>query len=336
VATRKLQNVDAFVVTDLPDAERSIGVVRLAPKVLVDGASLLARSLTYQFAAFSLPVGGASAGINAPADGRDAAIGSFVEEIGPDVAEGRLLLDAAKGISDDDLAPLRALDTRPALAFAVRDELAGTTAAAAADAAAGGLDGLRIALESLDATSIAFAAAAAARGASIVAIGGAGGSVAAPDGFDPGALQAAVHEHGPDAFASLGNPVKAWITAADVDVLAVGSKAGVVSHEVAAGITARVVVPTAPVPVTARALAVLTRAGITYVPDFLALAGPAFALTDTSGADVASLSETATRAVTDAMADAVAHEHGLFLGACARAEAFLATWTTVPFGRPLA
>jgi len=337
VATRKLQTVDAFVVIDLPDAEHAVGVLRLAPKVLVDGAALLARSLTYQFASFAMPVSGASAAVNAPADGRDAAIEAFVAEIQPDVAAGRLLLDAAKGVADDDLAPLRAVDPRPALAFATRHDLAGATAAAATEVAAGGLGGTRIALEVLDAASVAFATAATAAGGSVVAIGGTGGSIASPDGYDPEQLRAALHEHGAEAFATLGNPVKAWITAADVDVLAVGSKAGIVTHEVAAGVTARVVVPTAPVPVTARGLAVLTRSGTTYVPDFLALAGPSFAITDSSGAGADQLRDQATAAVVEAMIEAAAHPDGLFLGACARAEGFLGTWTeTLPFGRPLA
>ena len=45
------------------------------------------------------------------------------------------------------------------------------------------------------------------------------------------------------------------------------------------------VVPLTPVPVTARALAVLGRAGIVVVPDFLATAGPLLAAFDPDGGD---------------------------------------------------
>jgi hypothetical protein len=65
VTFHKLGATDAFVVFDLDGASRSVGPTRLAPKILVDGAELLARSATYLFASFGHQVGGASAGINA-------------------------------------------------------------------------------------------------------------------------------------------------------------------------------------------------------------------------------------------------------------------------------
>ena len=46
----KLTGTDGFVVIDLDDATTSVGIVRLAPKVLRDSAQLLARSVTYAFA----------------------------------------------------------------------------------------------------------------------------------------------------------------------------------------------------------------------------------------------------------------------------------------------
>src|SRR6188474_1297597 len=47
VVVRRLDTTDGFYVVDLEEAARSVGVVRLAPKVLVDGAELLARATTY-------------------------------------------------------------------------------------------------------------------------------------------------------------------------------------------------------------------------------------------------------------------------------------------------
>jgi len=54
----------------------------------------LARSATYSFAAFGLKVSGASAGINAKPDGRDAAIAAFIAEAKPLVEGGALTASA--------------------------------------------------------------------------------------------------------------------------------------------------------------------------------------------------------------------------------------------------
>ena len=80
----KLTGTDGFVVNDLDDAVTSVGIVRLAPKVLRDGAQLLARSVTYAFAAFGVAGhGGASAGINATPDRRAEALAAFLDEVRP-------------------------------------------------------------------------------------------------------------------------------------------------------------------------------------------------------------------------------------------------------------
>src|SRR5258705_70167 len=78
VIIQKLTSTEGFVAFDLDDAPAA-GVVRSAPKILVDGASLLARSLTYRLATFQRKVGGASAGVNAPPDGTAASTEGFDE-----------------------------------------------------------------------------------------------------------------------------------------------------------------------------------------------------------------------------------------------------------------
>ena len=83
VLVERLKNVDAFVVFDLEDAPCSAGVVRSAPKILLDGATWLARSATYQFASFEIRAGGASAGVNAAPDARPEAVAAFVAEVQP-------------------------------------------------------------------------------------------------------------------------------------------------------------------------------------------------------------------------------------------------------------
>src|SRR3954452_15573332 len=130
---QKLESTDGFLLFDLEGAERSIGVARLAPKVLQDSAEMLARSVTYTFASFELRMSGASAGINAKPDGRDAALAAFVGEVTPQAASGALTLFAGTGLTDQDLTPLGADPPDPAVTA--------HGAIAAADAAVGGLDG---------------------------------------------------------------------------------------------------------------------------------------------------------------------------------------------------
>ena len=65
MALQKMQNSNAFLVRDLDDETPAIGIVRSANKILQGGAKELARSQTYQCAAFEMKYQGASAGVNA-------------------------------------------------------------------------------------------------------------------------------------------------------------------------------------------------------------------------------------------------------------------------------
>lgn len=281
VQVRKLDTTDAFYVLDLDSAPRSVGVVRLAPKVLVDGAELLARATTYAFATFGMQAGGASAGINAKPEGRDKAVTAFCEAVAPLVAEGRLHLSPGTGVDADELAPLGCdpLD----------DGLAARGAAVAAAAFGHG--------------SAAIAGPAADDWADRLSPwwGDVGGTWAGTNGID-----------------------------ADVDVLFLAGRAGIVDHASAATVVARVVVPVTPVPVTAKAYAVLARAGVRFVPDALSCAAPLLAITDPDGGDPV---ERVARA-----AGELALEGGQpWVAMIDRAERFLQSWQpSLPFGRPLA
>ena len=237
VRIHKLSSTDAFVAFDLDDTP-SVGVTRLARKVLTDGAELLARSTTYAFASFGVRMGGASAGINAEGDGRDPAVAAFVEEMRSAVAEGRWATDPALGLTEADLAPLRIDDRRPAALWTdgLAHALIGQGAVAAAGAAReGGIAGATCAFVGKGPAVDAARAAAAATGA----------TVAEGDGFDT-----------------------------EADVLFLAGKAGMLEHEAVPHVVATTVVPLTPVPVTARAHAELTKAGRVHVPDFLSTAAP--------------------------------------------------------------
>src|SRR5262249_25427988 len=135
VRIQKLETTDGFVVWDLDGATRSVGIARLAPKILQEGAEMLARSVTYSFAAFGVKASGASAGINAKPDVRDAAVQAFVTELATLANTGTLVLHAGTGLQDADLAPL----TRSDMTALADDELTAHSAVAAAEAMAGAL-----------------------------------------------------------------------------------------------------------------------------------------------------------------------------------------------------
>jgi hypothetical protein len=282
VKVDKLTGTDGFVVIDLDDATTSVGVVRLAPKVLRDSAQLLARSVTYAFASFGVAGhGGASVGINATPDTRDDALAAFLDEVRPRAESGALVLTPGTGLTAEDLAPVGWGDTDVELT------------------AAGAL---------------------------------AAGRVAGPHDW----RTAAVVGTGPVVDAAVEQLAKADATLVEprydsaCDVLFVAGKAGVLDHATAAVVQARTIVPLTSVPVTARALAVLSRADRVVIPDFIATAAPLLAAFDAAGGDP-------VRRVHTAVTDLAEAGTGLWLAAAKRAEQNLATWTAEkPFGRPLA
>jgi glutamate dehydrogenase/leucine dehydrogenase len=160
VRIQPLESTDGFLLFDLDNAERSVGVARLAPKVLHDSSELLARSVTYSFATFELRMGGASAGINAKPEARDEAIAKFVEEVKPLVVDGSLLLSPSTGLTDADLSPLASEPPDPALSA--------HGAIAAAEAVLGTLEGKTVAVVGTGLVADDTKVAAEYRGAHIV------------------------------------------------------------------------------------------------------------------------------------------------------------------------
>lgn len=339
VTTRKCNTVDGFVVFDLGIEVPAAGIVRTAPKVLVDGATWLARSQTYQFASFERPVGGASAAVNAPPDARDEAVRGFVAEVGAEVEAGALLLEPGKGVPSEAGDALRTLDPRPSLWWDHRHELRAVGVAAAV-ASIGDASGRRVAIEGFDDAGPHLVAALVAAGAVVVAVSTSTGTAVLPDGLSPTTAAEAWSAHGPGFVAELGfEPGSASaVFTTEADVLVVGSKVGVLDHDVAVSLPASAVVPCGPLPVTAKALATLRRADVVVLPDFVTTAGPLAAWPPGGEVpDLAAARAAAAAMVATVLAEVAGHPSGPLLGACERAEAFLETWTdTVPFGRPIA
>jgi hypothetical protein len=284
VPVRRLDSTDAFLVVDLPDAPFAVGLLRAAPKVLVDGAELLARAATYAFATFGVRASGASAGVNAKPDDRDGAVEAVVDELAPEVAAGRLHLSPGTGVTDGDLAtwPVDPLD----------ESLVARGAVAAAAAFLGGAAGGRTAAVHGPAGWVDRIAPWWSD---------AGGGDLAEGGIDDGA-----------------------------EVLFVAGRAGLLDHDGAGTVTARLLVPLTPVPVTAKAYASLSRAGSVLLPDAVSCAAPLLAVADPDGGDPV---ERVAAAAGDLSGEGV----DAWRAMVGRAEEFLASWQpSLPFGRPLA
>ena len=110
------------------------------------------------------------------------------------------------------------------------------------------------------------------------------------------------------------------------DILFCGSKMGVIDHEIAEKLSFSVIVPTAALPITTRAVAVCKRRNILALPDFVTTAGPL--IKDEN------LTEETLSSIVNEVID---HTDGPLMGACERAEVYLSTWQSeLPFGRPMA
>lgn len=327
-----------FVLIDLgsgpdggpPDAT---GIVRWARKILKDGATSLARSMTYSYGVLDMKVSGASAGISADAKVRDDSVAAFGANLAGALDGSRVFLDAAKGVSEADLAPLRETDTRNALFFDadVHQMLADQGVLAAAAWAHGSLDGARLSIDGAGAEEISLARAAIAAGATVVALGGR----ALKGGFDGDALDALAAPSGDSDDDQPGEAVDDGLQV-EADLALVGAKTNSVDHNRMEQLAAPIVVPYGRLAVTTRALAVAGRADRRVLPDFVTVAGPLLAQWPDDGATADSLREVVRSRITEVLAALPGGEDGLVLDACYAAEAFISTWQDeLPFGRPI-
>ncbi len=349
----KLSSTDAFIVFDLDDCPSSLGFVRCAPKLLPSSSAELARSMSYTLALHGHKLGGATASINAGPSERDQAVKAFVDEVAGMVVEGAILVDAGRGVSEADLAPLRADDLRGDILFSRYAEmdfqsyLRGASAAAAVAAAISGAGGATepgatVAIEGFNTSGLAAALELDKLGFKIVAVSTQAGSVCDPAGFDVSALADGYRSHGEDLLAHLGPPAEPpeKIFEADCDIMLAGSRFGVVDHHTAEVMRPKVLGSLQHLAFTTRGLVALQAKGVCVLPDFLCLGGPLYANGAGGSAgggthqDIITAAQQKTAALVQELAP---HPEGIFLAACYRAEEFLSSWRDeLPFGRPLA
>ena len=351
----ELGSVPGFVVFDLPGAPTSAGGTRLAPDVSVAEVALLARAMTYKFAALGDRVAGAKAGVRGdPADqaAKDALMARFCAEVRPLVDAGRFLTGPDMGTAEEDFAPLRERRAAPAAMGAVvdgvpfEDVLTGYGVAAAAEAAlrigwGSGWDGRSVAIEGFGKVGGGVAGEVTRRGGRVVAVSTVAGCVADPSGLDIGRLLALRRVHGDACVVRYGRPAGPpgqLFTAVDADVVVPGARPGAISARTAGSLPpgVRVIAPAANVPYTVQGADVLRRRGIMALPDFVCNAGAVIGYRSAVGATPGEVLAAADATITGLILEALRHHDGPLTGACELAGTFLRSWWGEPPDPPFA
>ncbi len=354
----ELSSVPGFVVFDLPGVRASAGGTRLAPDVSVAEVALLARAMTYKYAALGVRVGGAKAGVRGdPADRAAKAVlmARFCAEIAPLADAGRLLTGPDMGTAEEDFAPLRKSRAAPTAVSAVvdgmpfEDLLTGYGVAVAAEAALGarygggdgGWDGRSVAIEGFGKVGGGVAREVTRRGGRVVAVSTLAGCVADPSGLDVELLLALRRAHGDACVQHYGRPAVPageLFTAVDADVIVPGARPGVIGGRSAGLLPAGVllVAPAANVPYTARGADVLRQRGIVALPDFVCNAGAVLGYRAAADATPDQVLAAVGATITGLILEVMRHPGGPLTGACEQAAKFLQGWWGDPPGPPFA
>jgi len=351
----ELSSVPGFVVFDLPGAKLAAGGTRLAPDVSVAEVALLARAMTYKYAAIGAQTGGAKAGVRGdPADlaGKAGLMAGFCADVGPLVAAGRFITGPDMGTREEDFAPLRRYRAAPAaMGSAVgglpfEDVLTGYGVAAAADAALSaewgwGWDSRSVAIEGFGKVGGGVAREVARRGGRVVAVSTLAGCLADPSGLDVELLLALRRVHGDACVAHYGRPVgpaPSLFTAVKADVVVPGTRPGTIDGRAAAALPAgaRVVAPAANAPYTASGAEVLRQRGIVALPDFVCNAGAVIGYRSGGGASPAEILARAESVISGVIRESLGHRDGPLAGAIDLAGKFLRGWWGEPPDPPFA
>ncbi len=349
----ELDSVPGFVVFDLPGAPLSAGGTRLAADVSVAEVALLARAMTYKFAALGQQVGGAKAGVRGdPSDrvGRAALMTRFCTEVRPLVEAGRFITGPDMGTFEEDFAPLRAGRAAPTAMNSVvdgvpfEDVVTGygvTVAAETALDADRGWDGRSVAIEGFGKVGGGVAREVIRRGGRVVAASTVAGCVADPAGLDVGRLLALRSEHGDECVRRYGGPVippAGLFTEVSADVLVPGTRPGMIGGRTAGALPpgVQVVAPAANAPYTAQGAAVLRQRGVVALPDFVCNAGAVIGYRSAPDATPGQVLDRVEATISGLIRQALDHEDGPLAGACERAGAFLRGWWGEPPAPPLA
>jgi glutamate dehydrogenase (NAD(P)+) len=356
----ELGSVPGFVVFDLPGAPLSAGGTRLAPDVSVTEVAVLARSMTYKFAALGERVGGAKAGVRGdPADrpGKAALMARFCAEVRPLIDAGRFLTGPDMGTAEEDFAPLRERRAAPAAIRSViagvpfEDLLTGYGVVVAAETAlrggpkgpkgSKGLNGRSVSIEGFGKVGGGVAREVGRRGGRVAAVSTVAGCVADPSGLDVDRLLELRRAHGDACVLHYGRPVLAphqLFTDVNADVLVPGTRPGAIDAPTARSLPpgVRVIAPAANAPYTAAGAEVLRQRGIVALPDFVCNAGAVIGYRSAADATPDQVLTTVEARISELIRAALGHPGGPLAGACEQAGGFLRSWWGEPPGPPFA
>jgi glutamate dehydrogenase (NAD(P)+) len=350
----RLESVPGFVVFDLPGAKAAAGGTRLAPDVTAAEVALLARAMTYKFAALSAQMAGAKAGVvGDPADraARADLMARYCAEIRPLVEAGRFLTGPDMGTFEEDFAPLRERRPTPAALRSAdggvpfEDVLTGYGVAVAAQAAlearwGGGWAGRTVAIEGFGKVGGGVAREVARRGGKVVAVSTIAGCLCDPSGLDIDRLFALREAHADQCVTHYGGPVGpvSQLFSQPADVLVPGTRPGVIDGRIAASLPAavKVIAPAANVPYTRAGADVLAERGIVALADFVCNAGAVIGYRSASSASPEAILAAVNETISGLTIDALSHPGGSFAGSCERAASFLRGWWGEPPPPPFA
>lgn len=348
----ELKSVPGFLVFDLPGAAVSAGGTRLARDVTSAEVALLARAMTYKFAALGQPVGGAKAGlVGDPADGPGKAMlmARYCAEVSPMVEAGRFRTGPDMGTSEEDFASLREKVPAPSAIRAVvdgvpfEDVLTGFGVVVAAETALGanGFEGRSVAVEGFGKVGGGVAREVTARGGRVVAVSTVAGCIVDYSGLDVARLLDLRRVHGDECVVCYGRPARQTsrlFSAVDADVVVPGARPGAISHRVAESLPAsvKVVAPAANAPYTARGADVLRQRGISALADFVCNAGAVIGYRSAVSATPQQVLAAVEDTIGSLTRSALAHAGGPLAGASEDAAAFLRGWWGEPPDPPFA
>ena len=338
-----LRSVEGFIAFDLDDCRVNAGGTRLAPDVDEREARLLARAMTYKFAALGQQMGGAKAVIRGGESDRAGLMQRYCDEIRPMVQTARFLTGPDLGTFESDFASLRTpgetgvmTETLDGVPF--EDVLTGFGVVVAAEAALGTLAGRAIAIEGFGKVGGGVAREAVRRGGKVVAVSTVAGAVALSAGFDVEALWRLRAEHGDEFVRALGTtvPRPEHLFEVAADVVVPGARIGSIDLERAQRIQARVVAPAANVPYVSGSVEILRDRGIVALPDFICNAAAVIGYVANDVTTHGAMLELVERRIGALVREAMSHPQGPFAGGCAISERFLQSWRAdLPDGPPL-
>jgi glutamate dehydrogenase (NAD(P)+) len=286
------------------------GGVRMSPSVTREEVGMLARTMTYKFAAVGVKVGGAKSGIvfdpRSP-DKKDivSAFGRMAHPyltsiyvIGEDMgtnADDVALINKAAGVDPIAFAREKArelgfeLDLPEGVEFSnlggesFEEIITGYGIAEAAEEAVD-LLGMTlaqssVAIQGFGTVGSITARNLARRGVRVVAVADREGTIRNDDGLDVEELIGATDEVGTIVREKIKSPYTkggsdGWLTAG-ADIIVPAAIAGAISRDTVKHIDAKLILEGANIPVTDDAQRVLTEKGIPIIPDFIANAGAA-------------------------------------------------------------